>query len=259
MTNEELVIKNRNNKLNETNYNKCGELMRIIEYNNAHDIIIEFDCSKTTIKTSYQKFKNGNVKDNFYKSVCGVGYLGNTSTSKNKKVKHSYRIWLGMIRRCYNPRGCYDKMVYYKDCSVCDEWLCYANFEKWYNENYYEVNNEEMNLDKDILVKGNKIYSPNTCIFVPQRINTLFIKGKGRRGQFPMGVSYDKTRKNFRVLLNIDRKIKTFSRYKTKEEAFLVYKQAKEKYIKQVADEYKDKIPKRLYDAMYKYEIEITD
>lgn len=109
------------------------------------------------------------------------------------------------------------KMATYKDCSVCDEWLCYANFEKWYDDNYYEVNNEEMNLDKDILVKENKIYSPNTCIFVPQRINALFIKGKGRRGQFPMGVSYDKTRKNFRVLLRIDRKIKTFSRYKTKE------------------------------------------
>ena len=176
MTNEELVIKNRNNKLNETNYNKCGELMRIIEYNNAHDIIIEFDCSKTTVKTSYQKFKNGNVKDNFYKSVCGVGYLGNTSTSKNKKVKHSYRIWLGMIRRCYDNKDL-NKNKAYVGCTVCDEWLCYANFEKWYDDNYYEVNNEEMNLDKDILVKGNKIYSPNNCTFVPQRITTLFIKG----------------------------------------------------------------------------------
>ena len=121
--------------------------------------------------------------------MCGVGYLGNTSTSKNKKVKHSYRIWLGMIRRCYNPRGYDGKMVYYKDCSVCDEWLCYANFEKWYDDNYYEVNNEEMNLDKDILVKGNKIYSPNTCVFVPQRINSLFLKRNKSRGKYPIGTS----------------------------------------------------------------------
>ena len=129
--------------------------------------------------------------------------------------------------------------------------------EMWFGD--FSVKTEKLMYYSSKFEIGNKTYSPETCVFVPQRINTLFIKGKGRGGQLPMGVSYDKTRKNFRVLLNIDRKIKTFSRYKTKEEAFLVYKQAKEKYIKQVADEYKDKIPKRLYDAMYKYEIEITD
>ena len=73
------------------------------------------------------------MKDNFYKSVCGVGYLGNTSTSKNKKVKHSYRIWLGMIRRCYDNKDL-NKNKAYVGCTVCDEWLCYANFEKWYDD-----------------------------------------------------------------------------------------------------------------------------
>lgn len=71
--------------------------------------------------------------------------------------------------------------------------------------------------------------------------------------------NYNKCGELMRIIEYNNAHIKTFSRYKTKEEAFLVYKQAKEKYIKQVADEYKDKIPKRLYDAMYKYEVEITD
>lgn len=99
--------------------------------------------------------------------ICNKGY----SINKQSKNKKSYRVWLSMIYRCYGK----NIRPYYKNCNVCNEWLCYENFEKWFNENYYEIDNEIVALDKDIFSCENKIYSPNTCIFVPQRINSAFV------------------------------------------------------------------------------------
>ena len=115
-----------------------------------------------------------------------------------------------------------------------------------------------MELDKDTLVKGNKIYSPETCIFVPQRINYLFLNSGGSRGLLPLGVYTVGKKYASRTSKNGKRSVYLGS-FDTPEEAFLAYKTAKEAYIKEVADEYKDKIPKKLYDALYAYTVEITD
>lgn len=80
-----------------------------------------------------------------------------------------------MLERCYSARY-QERKPTYKGCSVCDEWLNYQNFAKWYDDNYYEIKGEIMCLDKDILVKGNKIYSPENCVFVPNYINVLFAR-----------------------------------------------------------------------------------
>lgn len=121
-----------------------------------------------------------------------------------------------------------------------------------------------MHLDKDILVKGNKIYSPNTCVFVNRTINNLFTKSNDIRGELPIGVN--KTLNNKYIsqisLYNFEDKKKhkiTLGRFKTVIEAFNIYKQAKEDNIKRVADYYKDKIPQKLYNAMHNWKIEITD
>ena len=134
---------------------------------------------------------------------------------------------------------------------------------EWIEENYYEIPSEKICLDKDILYKGNKIYSRKTCIFVPQRINTLFIKCNKSRGKDPIGVS-DLPSGNYRVFCSdgygkqID-----LGTYKTKGEAFQVYKNYKEKVIKEVIDSYEGKIPEpfysRLREAMYNYKVEIDD
>ena len=89
------------------------------------------------------------------KKIFGVAYVGNTTVKnlQTHKDKESYKCWYHMIRRCYE-----NKDTSYKDCSVCEEWLCYANFEKWYNENYYEIDGEMMALDKDIFSNNEKIY-----------------------------------------------------------------------------------------------------
>lgn len=159
-----------------------------------------------------------------------------------------------MIKRCYDIKS----KDYYqyggKGCIVCGEWHNFQNFAKWYDDNYYTIEGKNMNLDKDILIKNNKIYSPNSCIIVPDDINKLFTKNNKNRGNLPIGV----TKKGDKYIVNLH-SVKYSKSFDTPEEAFYSYKQIKEKYIKQIADEYKDRIPKKLYDAMYKWEVEITD
>ena len=240
-------------RIGEENYNFQGCLMKIIEYKKGSDITIEFqDSFKFKKKTQYNNFLEGKIKNPYYKSVYNIGCIGNTSANINGLHKQSYIIWKGILKRCY-----VDNSYCYKDCSVCNEWLCYENFEKWYDENYYKVGEERMCLDKDILVKGNKVYSPDTCVFVPQRINTLFVKSKSKRGLCPIGVTKVKNGKYSAGTTSIG--IGMLGVFSTPEKAFQVYKIKKEQYIKEIANQYKDKIPLKLYEAMYNYQVEITD
>lgn len=147
----------------------------------------------------------------------------------------------------------------YKDVTVNPECYCFQDFGEWFDKNYYEIEGERMHLDKDILVKGNKEYSFNTMVFVPQRINKLFTKRDACRGDLPIGVHYYKASGKYMASCKTLNRQKYLGLYNTPHEAFLAYKEFKERYIKQVADEYKDKIPQRLYDAMYAWEVEEDD
>lgn len=164
-----------------------------------------------------------------------------------------------MLRRCYSEKERY-KNPNYKDVTVCKEWLCFQNFAEWWHDNYYEIEGEQMQLDKDILHKGNKVYNPDNCIFAPQSINILFTRHIPREN-LPAGVSYDKKRNKYRAHCCVKRKLIAIgNKYNTPQDAFyLGYKPFKEAYIRQVANEYKHQIPKRLYDAMMNWNIEITD
>ena len=168
-----------------------------------------------------------------------------------------------MLTRCYSEKE-HKKHPTYIDCEVRDEWRNFQNFAKWYENNYYTVKGEIMHLDKDILVKHNKIYSPETCIFVPQAINKLFVKSDKSRGSSVIGTSPLKNGK-YRAYCQIfnpetgKSKRSHLGVYNTQEKAFEVYKQFKEKNIKEVADYYKEQIPINLYNALYRYKVEITD
>lgn len=233
-----------------------GDEMKIIKYFDERNVIVEFqDEFKYKTRTTYTLFKRGNVKNPYSKTVYGLGYLGEGDYKAVKGDNSRYDTWRSMLRRCYGGKD-----PAYKDCTVCDEWLNFQNFAKWFDENYYEVEGEKMGLDKDILVKGNKIYSPETCIFVPYRINGMFVGCNKKRRSLPIGVEYNKQADKFRVkCYNKDKKQITLGLFFDKYEAFFTYKNFKEKVIKEVADEYKDKIPKKLYDALYNYEVDILD
>ena len=245
-------------RIYEENTNKQGLKMKIIEYRTYLDIDVIFDDGNI-INTRYDHFKEGSVKNPYFPSVLGIGYIGNTITiDDNKKPLKSYTIWKSMLQRCYDSKSTSYKKYGGDGVTVCEEWKCYAIFKEWYDEHYYEVNNEKMAIDKDILNKGNKIYSPKNCMIVPERINSLFAKRASKRGNYPIGVAKGSGKK-YVVRFSINDKLTTIGSYATPEEAFYVYKEAKEKEIKRVADKYKDKIPQKLYEAMYNYEIEIDD
>lgn len=246
MGNKEVLIENKNNRIGEENINTQNCKMKIIEYRNAEDIDVRFEDGTVVKNKQYYSFKRGSIKNPFYPSVCNIGYIGNAiCKDKNGKPFKSYSVWVDMINRCYNEKYRWNNKSY-DDCSVCEDWHCYENFKKWFDENYYEITDEAICLDKDILVNGNKIYSPSTCIFVPQRINSLFVKSSYSKGVFKRS-SCKKYIASYRG--------KSLGYYNTFQEAFETYKEYKEQHIKQVADEYRDLIPKKLYDAMYRFEV----
>lgn len=190
-------------------------------------------------------------REKLRKTVCGIGV---NDADESVFASDAYQVWTNMIKRCYDEKVIARREAY-RGCTVCEEWLRLSNFLPWYRENCkpgYQI-------DKDILIKGNKLYSPETCLGVPRRINALFISARATRGKYPIGVSY--RYKKYVAQINYGNGTVSLGRYNTIEEAFSVYKEAKEKYIKNVAQEYYDKreITKRAYDALMRYEVEITD
>ena len=126
------------NRTGETNISNEGCIMKIVEYNNANNIIVEFqDEYKYRLHTYYQTFKKGQCKNPFYPSVYGYGYLGidkegdvpKTHESKDGKYVNTweYRKWQGMLQRCFDNKY-KEKYPTYKDVTCCDRWLCFANF-----------------------------------------------------------------------------------------------------------------------------------
>lgn len=260
------IEKQMQERLGKVNKSNEGYKIKIIEYNAYNDIVVEIqDKHKARVHTRYNHFESGNVKNPYHPNKWG-GYVGEGKYKhqENGKQTEISKKWHSMLIRCYDDEF-HRKEPIYIGCEVYEGWLNFQNFAKWYEENYYEVKNEKMALDKDILVKGNKIYSPQTCVFVPQRINNLFLKNNKIRGKYPVGVSYHKRKSGndcLRVdvtLINGKRKLLGLFSFNEVEEAFICYKTEKERIIKQVADEYKELIPIELYEAMYRYEVEIGD
>ena len=241
------------------NTNKYGEVFKVVKYSNYKDMLIEFENGHKA-KASTSSFREGRCTSPYAKTKRGIGYIGEGKYSS--KYTKMYGTWDGMFTRCYGEEYQKQKPTYL-NCKISEEWHNFQNFGKWYEENFYECGDELMCLDKDIVSKGNKIYSSDNCIFVPQNINSLFTKCDGSRGDLPIGMTKRRNKYIVRISNYISEgKRIEYGSFDTIEGAFNCYKLNKEKIIKQVADEYKSKypnFPQKLYDAMYSYEVEITD
>lgn len=243
------------------NKNKMNSTMQVVEYKGKSDIWVKFIESGNLIHTSWNNFIKGCVKNPFDKKIYNIGYLGEGGykSSENGKITNKYRTWHGMLRRCYDTNY-QEKYPSYKDCTVVEEWHNFQTFAKWHDENYYEIDGETMALDKDILSKGNKIYSPDTCVFVPTCINCLILKNDVKRGNLPLGVYNNKECKGYVARCKIgNNKTKHLGVYESPCKAFEAYRKFKEELIKKVANNYKSVIPLKLYKAMIQYNIEIND
>lgn len=244
------------NRIGEQALNNQGCMMAIIEYRKNKDIDVQFEDGTIVTNREYGDFKKGAIKNPNHASIYDIGYIGQGNYNY-KDNKDSYEIWRGMIRRCYDSQSL-SKNPTYIGCTVCEEWHSFQNFAEWYYNNYYEIEGQSMALDKDIICKGNKTYSPDTCVFVPKCINSIFTKRDRDRGNLPIGVNYHQNK--YRASCNNGSgHITHLGYYDTSEQAFESYKQYKEQVIKDMADEYRNLIPDTLYNAMLNYEIEIND
>ncbi|PYE51628.1 AP2 domain-containing protein [Paenibacillus barcinonensis] len=225
--------------------------MIIVSYNNAKSIGVMFDDGFVLEDVYYVNFKRGSITNPYTPSLCGVGFMGYGEFDSNYKA---HNIWRGMIERCYGTNKTRVKDTSYSDCNVSSDWHNYQNFARWYNDNYYQIDGQVMMLDKDILTKDNKTYSENHCIIAPNSINML-INGRTRTdsGDTPLGVSYHKKTKKYQASCNKNGKPIYLGIYDTPQEAHTVYKQYKEKLIKDIAISLQSKIPDKLFSSLMEY------
>lgn len=238
-----------------------GEVM-VVERTTPKRVLVKFLTTGSLKEVPLSSVYRGAVQDNFSRTCHGVGYIGNTSTSIASKHKHSYTLWKDMLKRSYGDKFHKTRETYI-GCEVSEYFKCYANFEKWCDQQvgaFCKDNKDNFfALDKDILLKGNKTYSEDVCCFVPQEINSIIVTRKRGKSRTCLGVTRKKENGRYVAKANIRNTSKHLGVFDTPEEAFLAYKRAKEAYIKEVADKWKDQIDSRVYEALIGWEVEVTD
>ena len=238
----------------------CGDVL-VLEYNGALSVDVKFIDTGYTTTTRVEDLNNGTIKDYLKPSVFGVGILGAPNKTKGGLSKE-YTIWCRVLERCYDGKR-HKNYQTYEQCTVSDNFRHFLYFEEWCEAQVgfssKDGKGKPFALDKDILLKGNKIYSEDTCCFVPQEVNSLFVKSNARRGECLVGVTYRKDRKKYKAGMNNTEGSSFIGHFDTELEAFQAYKQAKESKVKEVAELYKDRIDPRVYEALMNYVVEITD
>ena len=254
--------------LNDINYKDCvGKVckskssgdFKIVKYNDTANVEVRF------LKTGYEtsatlgNIRNGKVKDPHSPSVCGVGIVGiKYPISEGGVLTKEYTLWCNMLKRCYSD-AYKKKQPTYIDCEVSDNFKSYEYFYEWCHKQIgFGV--EGWQLDKDLLIKGNKVYSEDSCVFIPKEINTLLVKREASRGDYPIGVYWSKTANAFKATVRKNKgKQEYLGLFNTEIEAFNAYKTAKEAFIKELANKWKSQIDVRAYKALMNYEVNIDD
>ena len=232
---------------------------KILKYNNSKNVEIRF------LKTGYEttvhlgSIKIGSVKDPYSASVYDVGISGTKYPPTINDVKtKEYGLWQNMLQRCYN--GAFKKKrPTYEGCECSENFKSYEYFYEWCHKQI-GFDNQGWQLDKDLLTKGNKVYSEDSCIFIPNEINLLLTKRATSRGKHLIGVCWHNASKSFIAMVNKNKgKQEHLGCFKTEIEAFNAYKEAKESFIKEQAEKWKGKIDERAYEALMNYTVDITD
>lgn len=157
------------------------------EYINYDNVLVRFVDTGGIKKTKYCHVLSGGVRDDMRPMHYGVGFIGTGKhkSKVNRKKTTCYLKWAAMLQRCYSG-----KYPTYSDVYVCDEWHNFQNFAEWFEENYPK-DGKDYQLDKDIKVRGNKIYSPEACMFVSASENTVASSAKSWKIKSPDGVIHD--------------------------------------------------------------------
>ena len=232
---------------------------KILKYNDSKNVEIQFLTTGYRKVAEMKEVRNGGIKDPYAPSVYGVGILGikYPSTINGVNTKE-YALWNHMLERCYSNTY-KKKYTTYEGCEASENFKSFEYFYEWCHRQV-GFGNQGWHLDKDLLTKGDKVYSENTCVFLPQEINKVLTKREVSRGNHLIGVYWCNTKKVFVARVNKNKgKQEYLGRFKTEIEAFNAYKVAKEAFVKEQANKWKDKIDIRAYNALMKYEVNIDD
>ena len=229
--------------------NNSGEWAEVVEYRDSFSLTIVFDGYpdyKKEVNSSV--LKSGKFKNCAAPSVHGVGYSGETGSIS---CKNTTSIWSGMIYRCYGDNF-KKKSSAYIGCSVSEEWLRLENFYQWYKTHeFYGLGYE---LDKDLLIRGNKVYSAETCCLIPNEINVAIVVNRKSESGLPLGVATTGNRYCSYIRYNGGDK-NYLGAYDTPEEASAAYVKAKEDYIHSLAEKWHGKIEERAYQALMNWTV----
>lgn len=186
------------------------------------------------------------------KLIYGVGTNSKGKYKATGPGAKAYRTWQSMLRRAYCPKG-HARWPTYLGCSVSDEWLDYQDFAQWFEN--HEYSNHGYQLDKDLLIPGNKIYAPDRCVFVPSQLNKLLLDCGVARGQYPQGVSFHKQANKFTASININSKKKGLGYFDNELDAYNAYKEAKERHVKNTALKWANSIQREVFKTLMLWEL----
>lgn len=238
--------------------NKEGYTVEVVKIKPERQITVKVIDSGEEFDIDYSYLKSGNFSNPFHRSVAGVGYFGVGKFIAKVDGKHTieYTDWNSMLKRCYVSK---EARTSYKDKEVSEGWKCFQDFAEWAT-NQPNFGKEGWDLEKDLIIKGNKVYSAETCVYLPREVNS-FIKRK-RMNDLPLGVDiaykYNGT-PYYRVQGREDGKNINLGSFYNVEDAFDAYKVHKESLAKKLAAKWKSDIPEVAYKALLNYTVEITD
>lgn len=223
-----------------------GSLAVVVGYKNNRSVTVRFEQGNVSV-VRLDHLRSGGVKNPMHRSVCGIGFTGIGKHKSKEGGKNSavYTVWNGMMQRCYSP--VYQaKFPTYKGCTVHPDWHNFQLFAEWFFADKYRL--DGWHLDKDIIINGNKVYSADTCCFIPPHLNSLLLDCKASRGGLPQGVSrhgyrYQASIANFgeQIYLGL---------YDCPFAASESYKKAKLTHIKEVAASYIGDVDQRAIDSL---------
>ena len=235
--NKKTIKKYQRNNIGETFISNEGYSIQVVDGSNRKGYCTINIDGKYDTEIRFSSVKKGEIRNLLHLSVCGVGFIGIGKYSKKSHNK-IYQTWRDMINRAYN-KNIHETYPTYTDATVCKDWHNFQNYAKWHECNYMDG----YHLDKDLL-SCDKIYSSETCIFIPSKLN-LFLSNKHLDNTSGyIGVCYHQSSNKWRASIsNMDRKTKCLGYFNSKQEASTAYQNQRAIYAKQWQGEMQGILP----------------
>lgn len=218
----------------------------IVAYESSYKVLIEFE-DNTRRYVRIGDLKRGQVKNLNKPSYKGVGYDTKVGVEVDTLLRSR---WSTAIDRCYGKPNKNGKSDGYKGVTLCDAWLDYAEFYKYWKGKFVK----DFEIDKDLLCVGNKVYSPEFCVMLPPEINKAIRVNRKSGSTLPLGITENGSG-GYRAKTSFKGKESYSSTVTCPKEAFLWYKNFKETLAKSLAEKWRGKIEDRAYQALYNLEM----